>query len=187
MMCPSGLVRGGAGLPPRPARRRFLSEEGELHGPAQGPVPQTQHGPPHLPHLPPGMLRGPGDCTSDGTDTGSGEARRSGGGQRSTGLCVFPAQIQPMDTTLLAAARSRTDAYHSVVSTSPVLYLTHPSTQPMRRPLALTLPCPPDLEKQEGGQDEPPEARPHRDRPAVQRRRVKTSPIRVQGSYCTTN
>lgn len=60
-------------------------------------------------------------------------------------------QVQPLDATLLSAAKSRTDAYHSVVSTSPVLYLTHPSAQPLRRPLTLTLPCPPNPQKKSGG------------------------------------
>ncbi|XP_034413495.1 death domain-containing protein 1 [Cyclopterus lumpus] len=55
--------------------------------------------------------------------------------------------IQPVDAVLLAAVKSRSDAYHSVVSTSPLLCLTQPSSQPLRRPLALTLPCPPNPEK----------------------------------------
>ncbi|XP_060887793.1 death domain-containing protein 1 [Labrus mixtus] len=59
--------------------------------------------------------------------------------------------IQPIDAVLLAAIKSRSDVYHSVVSTSPILYLTHPSSQPLRRPLTLTLPCPPNLEKKRKG------------------------------------
>ncbi|XP_042368655.1 death domain-containing protein 1 [Plectropomus leopardus] len=55
--------------------------------------------------------------------------------------------VQPVDAVLLAAVKSRGDSYHSVVSTSPLLYLTHPSSQPLRRPLTLTLPCPPNPEK----------------------------------------
>lgn len=87
---------------------------------------------------------------------------------RKATLCP-PPQIQPLDTALLAAAKSRTDAYHSVVSTSPVLYLTHPSSQPLRRPIALTLPCPPN-QKQEGGQEDPAEGQTQRDTPEPQRR-----------------
>lgn len=81
-------------------------------------------------------------------------------------------QVQPMDTALLAAAKSRTDAYHSVVSTSPVLYLIHPSSQPLRRPLAIILPCPPNLQKKkpEGGQEESAEEQACRGKPALQRR-----------------
>ncbi|XP_039997492.1 death domain-containing protein 1 [Xiphias gladius] len=55
--------------------------------------------------------------------------------------------IQPVDAVLLATVRSRSDVYYSVVSTSPLLYLVHPTTQPLRRPLTVTLPCPPNPEK----------------------------------------
>ncbi|XP_068569977.1 death domain-containing protein 1 [Cebidichthys violaceus] len=72
--------------------------------------------------------------------------------------------IQPVDAVLLAAVKARSDAYHSVVSTSPLLYLTHPSSQPLRRPLTLTLPCPPNPEKKRHtrGQEE---AQDHQTRP----------------------
>uniref|UniRef100_A0A671W8N9 Death domain containing 1 n=1 Tax=Sparus aurata TaxID=8175 RepID=A0A671W8N9_SPAAU len=62
-------------------------------------------------------------------------------------------QIQPMDAALLAAVKSRGDDYHPVVSTSPLLYLAHPSSQPLRRPLTLTLPCPPNPEKKRRTRD----------------------------------
>uniref|UniRef100_A0A3Q2QSW3 Death domain containing 1 n=1 Tax=Fundulus heteroclitus TaxID=8078 RepID=A0A3Q2QSW3_FUNHE len=57
--------------------------------------------------------------------------------------------VQPVDAVLLAAVKSRNDAYESVVSASPLLHLTHPYSQPLRRPLAVTLPCPPNPEKKE--------------------------------------
>ncbi|KAM9425722.1 death domain-containing protein 1 [Pholidichthys leucotaenia] len=55
--------------------------------------------------------------------------------------------IQPVDAVLLASVKYRNDAYHPVVSTSPLLYLTHPTSQHLRRPLTVTLPCPPNPEK----------------------------------------
>ncbi|CAB1439139.1 unnamed protein product [Pleuronectes platessa] len=55
--------------------------------------------------------------------------------------------IQPVDTVLLAAVKSRSEVYYPVVSTSPLLHLTHPSSQPLRRPLTVTLPCPPNPER----------------------------------------
>ncbi|KAG7241618.1 hypothetical protein INR49_025538 [Caranx melampygus] len=55
--------------------------------------------------------------------------------------------IQPLDTILLAAVKSRSDVYYSVVSTSPLLYLTHPTSRSLRRPLTVTLPCPPNPER----------------------------------------
>ncbi|KAM9718091.1 death domain-containing protein 1 [Menidia menidia] len=65
--------------------------------------------------------------------------------------------VQPVDAVLLAAVRSRNDAYRPVVSASPLLYLTHPNTQPLRRTLTITLPCPPNPEKnrEARGQDHP--------------------------------
>uniref|UniRef100_A0A672J446 Death domain containing 1 n=1 Tax=Salarias fasciatus TaxID=181472 RepID=A0A672J446_SALFA len=57
------------------------------------------------------------------------------------------AQIQPVEAVLLTAVKSRNDEYRSVASTSPLLYLTHPRSQPLRRALAVTLPCPPNPEK----------------------------------------
>lgn len=92
-----------------------------------------------------------------------------------TMFCPTP-QIQPLDTTLLSAAKSRTDVYHSVVSTSPVLYLSHPSSRPLRRALTLTLPCPPNPQKKKHGgrQAEPRKDQPQKDKSASQRRRVKS-------------
>lgn len=62
---------------------------------------------------------------------------------------LFPCllQIQPLDAVLLASVKSRNYAYHSVVSTSLLLYLTHPTSRPLRRPLTVTLPCPPNPAK----------------------------------------
>ncbi|KAI3376382.1 hypothetical protein L3Q82_016863, partial [Scortum barcoo] len=77
--------------------------------------------------------------------------------------------IQPVDAVLLAALKSTNDAYHSVVSTSPLLYLTHPSSRPLRRPLTLTLPCPPNPEKKRHPRGQK-EEQDHRTRP------VSTSP-----------
>ncbi|XP_062240528.1 death domain-containing protein 1 [Platichthys flesus] len=55
--------------------------------------------------------------------------------------------VQPVDTVLLAAVKSRSDVYYPVASTSPLLHLAHPSSQPLRRPLTVTLPCPPNPER----------------------------------------
>ncbi|XP_077400979.1 death domain-containing protein 1 [Vanacampus margaritifer] len=55
--------------------------------------------------------------------------------------------IQPLDAVLLAAVKTKSEAYRRVVSTSPLLYLAHPSSQTLRRPLTVTLPCPPNPEK----------------------------------------
>ncbi|XP_061920406.1 death domain-containing protein 1-like [Entelurus aequoreus] len=55
--------------------------------------------------------------------------------------------IQPLDAVLLATIKSKSEAYRRVVSTSPLLCLAHPSSQPLLRPLTVTLPCPPNPDK----------------------------------------
>nr|XP_061815129.1 death domain-containing protein 1-like [Nerophis lumbriciformis] len=55
--------------------------------------------------------------------------------------------IQPLDAVLLATIKSKSEAYRRVVSTSPLLCLAHPSSQPLLRPLMVTLPCPPNPDK----------------------------------------
>lgn len=91
---------------------------------------------------------------SDRSNNGRKTASLASSWSRKLTIFSPPPQIQPLDTTLLSAAKSRTDAYHPVVSTSPVLYLTHPTAQPLRRPLTLTLPCPPNPHKNQGGRRE---------------------------------
>nr|XP_057924923.1 death domain-containing protein 1 [Doryrhamphus excisus] len=55
--------------------------------------------------------------------------------------------IQPLDAVLLAGVKMKSEAYRRVVSTSPLLCLAHPSSQPLQRPLTVTLPCPPNPDK----------------------------------------
>ncbi|KAK7909785.1 hypothetical protein WMY93_014469 [Mugilogobius chulae] len=64
-----------------------------------------------------------------------------------TAPVMAQAMIQPLDAVLLSAVKSRSDDYRAVVSTSPLLYLTHPSCQPLRRALTVTLPCAPKPKK----------------------------------------
>uniref|UniRef100_UPI003AACD8C8 death domain-containing protein 1 n=1 Tax=Centroberyx gerrardi TaxID=166262 RepID=UPI003AACD8C8 len=71
-----------------------------------------------------------------------------------TAPVMAQSMIQPVDAVLLATVKSGSDVFYSVISTSPLLYLTHPSSQPLRRPLTLTLPCPPNPEKKRAGQGE---------------------------------
>ncbi|CAJ1086122.1 death domain-containing protein 1 [Xyrichtys novacula] len=101
--------------------------------------------------------------------------------------------IQPIEAVLLAAVKSRSDVYHSVVSTSPLLYLTHPSSLPLRRPLTVTLPCPPNPKKRthRGVQVEDQDqniwhdrASPTWDQPASQRRRILGGSLRSKETSC---
>uniref|UniRef100_A0A8C5GBN1 Death domain containing 1 n=1 Tax=Gouania willdenowi TaxID=441366 RepID=A0A8C5GBN1_GOUWI len=64
-----------------------------------------------------------------------------------TAPVIAQTMIQPIEAVLLTAAKSRNDAFRSVVSTSPLLYLAHPSSQILKRPFSVTLPCPPNPDK----------------------------------------
>ncbi|KAJ0006265.1 hypothetical protein NQD34_013538, partial [Periophthalmus magnuspinnatus] len=60
-----------------------------------------------------------------------------------TAPVMAQAMLQPLEAVLLSAVKSRSEEYRAVVSTSPILYLTHPLCQPLRRALTITLPCAP--------------------------------------------
>uniref|UniRef100_A0AAZ1XUH5 Death domain containing 1 n=1 Tax=Oreochromis aureus TaxID=47969 RepID=A0AAZ1XUH5_OREAU len=97
-----------------------------------------------------------------------------------TAPVIAQTTIQPLDTVLLASVKSRNYAYHSVVSTSPLLYLTHPTSRPLRRPLTVTLPCPPNPAKKKAtrGQTEKQQdqqSQPVRDSPPWDLRFIDTS------------
>ncbi|XP_045068494.1 death domain-containing protein 1 [Coregonus clupeaformis] len=102
-----------------------------------------------------------------------------------TAPVVAQSMLQPVDATLLATLKSRSDAYHEVLSTSPLLYLTHPSSQGLRRPLTLTLPCPTNPDKRRVGQGEEPDqcarpisAVPSRDMPTLHRVRAVSASVK---------
>uniref|UniRef100_A0AAQ4RLJ0 Death domain containing 1 n=1 Tax=Gasterosteus aculeatus aculeatus TaxID=481459 RepID=A0AAQ4RLJ0_GASAC len=94
--------------------------------------------------------------------------------------------IQPLDAGFLAAAKCRGDAYHPVVSTSPLLHLAHPSSQHLRRPLTVTLPCAPNPEKKRpaGVQEEEEEEREHHGRrvPGASVKEMSNEVLSVLGS-----
>ncbi|KAL6490726.1 hypothetical protein MHYP_G00010710 [Metynnis hypsauchen] len=66
---------------------------------------------------------------------------------------VAQALVQPVDAMLLSTLKCKNDSYHSVLTTSPLLYLSHPSTLTPRRPLTITLPCPPNPDKRKTGEE----------------------------------
>ncbi|XP_072542879.1 death domain-containing protein 1 [Salminus brasiliensis] len=66
---------------------------------------------------------------------------------------VAQAMVQPVDAMQLCTLKCRNDSYHSILTTSPLLYLNHPSTVTFRRPLIVTLPCPPNPDKRRIGED----------------------------------
>ncbi|KFQ32584.1 Death domain-containing protein 1, partial [Merops nubicus] len=56
-------------------------------------------------------------------------------------------KVQPIEPSLILTLKARHDMYHSVVSTSALVYVQHPSAQPFNSSVTITLPCPPNPEK----------------------------------------
>ncbi|KFQ64286.1 Death domain-containing protein 1, partial [Pelecanus crispus] len=64
-------------------------------------------------------------------------------------------KVQPIEPSLVSILKARHDMYHSVVSTSALVYVQHPSAQPLNSSVTITLPCPPNPEKRrQGGETE---------------------------------
>ncbi|XP_073898592.1 death domain-containing protein 1 isoform X1 [Castor canadensis] len=63
-------------------------------------------------------------------------------------------KIQPVDPSLLAHLKTQEDAAHSVLSTSPLIHIQHPSTHPFQKPVTVFLPCSPHLDKKSLGAEE---------------------------------
>ncbi|KFP97489.1 Death domain-containing protein 1, partial [Haliaeetus albicilla] len=62
-------------------------------------------------------------------------------------------KIQPIEPSLVLTLKARHDMYHSVVSTSALVYIQHPSAQPFNSSVTITLPCPPNPEKKRQGDE----------------------------------
>ncbi|KAM6400676.1 LOW QUALITY PROTEIN: death domain-containing protein 1 [Pluvialis apricaria] len=62
-------------------------------------------------------------------------------------------KVQPIEPSLVSTLKTRHDMYHSVVSTSAVIYVQHPSAQPFNSLVTITLPCPPNPEKKRQGDE----------------------------------
>nr|XP_044986277.1 death domain-containing protein 1 [Jaculus jaculus] len=56
-------------------------------------------------------------------------------------------KIQPVDPSLVAYFKTQQDTYYSVLSTSPLIHVQHPSTHPFRKPVTVFLPCSPHADK----------------------------------------
>ncbi|KAM4781734.1 LOW QUALITY PROTEIN: death domain-containing protein 1 [Cyanocitta cristata] len=56
-------------------------------------------------------------------------------------------KIQPIEPSLVSALKARHDMYHSVISTSALVHVQHPSAQPFNSSVTITLLCPPNPEK----------------------------------------
>nr|XP_025949389.1 death domain-containing protein 1 [Dromaius novaehollandiae] len=60
---------------------------------------------------------------------------------------VMHLKVQPIEPSLVSTLKAKHDIYHSVVSTSALVYVQHPSAQPFNKSVTVTLPCPPNPEK----------------------------------------
>ncbi|KAF4110805.1 hypothetical protein G5714_007836 [Onychostoma macrolepis] len=63
------------------------------------------------------------------------------------------AQVTPVDAFLLSSLKPKNDSHHAAYTSTPILYLSHPSTLKLRRPMTLILPCPPVSDKRRAGED----------------------------------
>ncbi|XP_035182107.1 death domain-containing protein 1 isoform X2 [Oxyura jamaicensis] len=62
-------------------------------------------------------------------------------------------KVQPIEPSLISTLKARHDMYYSVVSTSALVYIQHPSAQPFNNSVTITLPCPPNPEKKRQGDE----------------------------------
>uniref|UniRef100_A0A8C3P6C4 Death domain containing 1 n=1 Tax=Chrysemys picta bellii TaxID=8478 RepID=A0A8C3P6C4_CHRPI len=60
-------------------------------------------------------------------------------------------KVQPIEPSLVSILKAKYDMYHSVVSTSPLVHIQHPSSQPFNKSVSVILPCPPNPEKKRPG------------------------------------
>ncbi|XP_067257252.1 death domain-containing protein 1 [Chanodichthys erythropterus] len=96
-----------------------------------------------------------------------------------TAPVVAQVTVQPVDAFVLSSLKSENDSYHASLTSTPLLYLSHPSTLKLRRPLTLILPCPPISEKRKAGEDT--------DRPTLISGTFSPQQIRVDGASVKTH
>ncbi|XP_076992683.1 death domain-containing protein 1 isoform X3 [Tamandua tetradactyla] len=62
-------------------------------------------------------------------------------------------KVQPIDPSLVVYLKTKQDTAYSVVSTSPLIYVQHPSTHPFQKPITIILPCSPVLDQMNMGSE----------------------------------
>ncbi|XP_053556255.1 death domain-containing protein 1 [Bombina bombina] len=62
-------------------------------------------------------------------------------------------KVQPIDTSIISLLKVKHDIYHSVVSSSPLVYVKHPSVHVFKKYVTVLLPCPPNPEKKKQTED----------------------------------
>ncbi|NWI16591.1 DTHD1 protein, partial [Crypturellus soui] len=66
---------------------------------------------------------------------------------------VMHLKIQPIEPSLVSTLKAKHDIYHSVVSSSALVHVQHPSGQAFNKSVTVTLPCPPNSEKKRQGDE----------------------------------
>ncbi|XP_056316770.1 death domain-containing protein 1 [Danio aesculapii] len=92
---------------------------------------------------------------------------------------VAQVMVQPVDAFILSSLKSRNDSYHEALTSTPLLYLSHPSNLKLRRPLTVSLPCPPICDKRRAAEDA--------DRPARASNTFSPQLMRVDGASVKTH
>uniref|UniRef100_A0A8D0L3X4 Death domain containing 1 n=1 Tax=Sphenodon punctatus TaxID=8508 RepID=A0A8D0L3X4_SPHPU len=62
-------------------------------------------------------------------------------------------KVQPIEPSMVSILKTKYDVYHSIVSTSPLVHMKHPSSQPFNKSVTVILPCPPNPEKKRQGNE----------------------------------
>ncbi|XP_049742334.1 death domain-containing protein 1 isoform X2 [Elephas maximus indicus] len=62
-------------------------------------------------------------------------------------------KVQPVDSALVAYLKTKQDTSYSVVSTSPLIHVQHPSTHLFQKPITVFLPCCPHSDKRNLGSE----------------------------------
>ncbi|XP_061440714.1 death domain-containing protein 1 [Rhineura floridana] len=62
-------------------------------------------------------------------------------------------KVQPIEPSVISILKTKNDVYHLVTSTSPLVHLQHPSSQPFNKSITIVLPCPPNQEKKREGNE----------------------------------
>ncbi|KAM6220867.1 death domain-containing protein 1 [Rhynchocyon petersi] len=62
-------------------------------------------------------------------------------------------KVQPIDPSLVAYLKTKHDVSYSILSTSPLIHIQHPSTHSFEKPMTVVLPCSPHTDKKNLGCD----------------------------------
>ncbi|XP_078535097.1 death domain-containing protein 1 [Lissotriton helveticus] len=66
---------------------------------------------------------------------------------------IVQLKVQPIDASIIAALKVKHDVFHSLVATTPLIYMQHPSSQQFLKPVTTFLPCPPNPDKKKKADD----------------------------------